>query len=43
MIVETSLLQKCGQGTPMFSRRGKSTSLQYKVFAEKNNDEGDVR
>ena len=27
-------MQHCGQGTPMFSRRGKSTSVQYLVFNE---------
>jgi len=27
MIVETTLMAKCGEGTPMFSRRGKSTSV----------------
>jgi hypothetical protein len=32
MIVESTFMQKCGQGTPMFSRRGKSTSVQYLVF-----------
>lgn len=35
MIVETTQMSKCGQGTPMFSRRGKSTSVQYMVFNEK--------
>ena len=38
MIVETSFMQPSGHGTPMFSRRGKSTSVQYLVF----NEEKDV-
>jgi len=36
MIVETTLMAKCGEGTPMFSRRGKSTSVQYMVFNTPN-------
>jgi len=35
MLVETTFMQKCGEGTPMFSRRGKSTSVQYLVFNSK--------
>eukprot|EP00347_Sterkiella_histriomuscorum_P000497 403375623 len=36
MIVESTYMQKCGEGTPMFSRRGKSTSVQYMVFNTPN-------
>lgn len=32
MIVETSQMQKCGEGTPMFSRRGKATTVLHIVF-----------
>lgn len=34
MIVETTLMQRCGDGTPMCSRQGKSTTFQYKAFSE---------
>ena len=36
MIVETSYMAPSGEGTPMFSRRGKSTSVQYMVFNTPN-------
>ncbi len=33
MIVETHTAQKSGEGTSMYSRPGKSTSVQYMVFS----------
>jgi hypothetical protein len=36
MILEIQSMQKCGNGTPMVSRPGRTTSTQYKVFSEKH-------
>lgn len=36
-------MQRCGEGTPMFSRCGKETSNQYKCFAEKDEHSSSVR
>ena len=39
MIVETSSMTKCGEGTPMFSRLGRSTNNLFKATDEKKHSD----
>ena len=39
MIVTTSYCSRSGQGTPMYSRRGKSTINQYLCFSRETTEE----
>jgi len=38
MLVESSYVHRGGEGTPMFSRRGRSTCVDYLVFSERENN-----